>query len=279
MIIVEPLGGLANRMRVISSGLWLSNETQQDLKLIWNLNNALNCEFGEIFEPICNLNLIYKKRKYKYVKATNQEKYHKRILALIINKFINIDYCIKERDFNKLIWNNKINILDISKKNRNLYFQTCEEFGNNLNEILNFRPISEIQKKIDYQTEKFTEHTIGIHIRRSDNKKSIDQSPLELFIDKINYELKINLDANFFLATDDLNTEKILKKLFGIKIFTYKKELCRNTQNGIKDAVVDLYCLSKTKYIYGSYWSSYSDIAARIGQIKLITIDKTNLSL
>jgi hypothetical protein len=51
------------------------------------------------------------------------------------------------------------------------------------------------------------------------------------------------------------------------------KELNRNSQQGITDAVVDMFCLSKTKYIYGSYWSSFSDIASVIGDDKIIKND------
>lgn len=76
------------------------------------------------------------------------------------------------------------------------------------------------------------------------------------------------------MATDDLETENELIEKFTYKIITYKKELSRNTKKGIIDALIDLYCLSKTKYIFGSYWSSFSDIASRIGKIEVVTIKK-----
>ena len=41
MITLEPLGGLANRMRVIASGLWLMKESNQELEVIWNLNEEV----------------------------------------------------------------------------------------------------------------------------------------------------------------------------------------------------------------------------------------------
>lgn len=273
MIILEPKGGLANRMRVIASGLWLSGNTEKNVELIWNLKDELNCNFYELFRPIDSLSFVgRKKRKYYYVKATNQENFKKKIKAWFTNKLINIDYCIKEKDFNNFIWNNKIDLINISQKKKNLFIQTCQEFGDNYNYFSKFKPIDEIQNKIDLVTKQFNQHTIGIHIRRSDNLESIEGSPLELFIEKINLEIKQNSKSNFFIATDDELTEKKLQILFENKILTYKKELSRNTERGIKDAVVDLFCLSKTKYIYGSYWSSFSDIASRIGNTKLVTL-------
>jgi len=274
MIIIEPFGGLANRIRVIASGLWLSNQTTQQLELLWNKNSELNCDFNKLFLPIDNLKISKKKVLYHYVKATNQSSIIKRITARLLNKFAGIDYCIKESDFSKFIWNNKLDILKITVKNKNVYFQTCEEFGDNINEFSKFVPTNEIQEIIYKQVQFFNKNTIGIHIRRSDHETSVINSPIELFVEKIKDELKDNNDANFFLATDDFETENTLKNLFGNAIITYKKELNRNLQKGIQDAVVDLFCLAKTKYIYGSYWSSFSDIAARIGGIKYITIKK-----
>ena len=43
----------------------------------------------------------------------------------------------------------------------------------------------------------------------------------------------------------------------------------RNSLEGMKFAVVDLFCLSKTKKIIGSVGSSYSQIAAEIGGIEV----------
>lgn len=120
----------------------------------------------------------------------------------------------------------------------------------------------------------FDDQTIGIHIRQTDNFISIDNSPVELFVDKIKEEIKRNINVTFFLATDNPILEDKLIKLFGSKIMVYKKELNRNSQQGITDAVVDMFCLSKTKYIYGSYWSSFSDIASVIGGIDKIILKK-----
>lgn len=47
-IILEPLGDLANRMMVISSGLWLESHTNKTIELIWNLTPELNCSFGKL---------------------------------------------------------------------------------------------------------------------------------------------------------------------------------------------------------------------------------------
>ncbi len=276
MIIIEPFGGLANRMRVIASAMDLSNKTKQKIKLIWVANYDLNCEFLDLFKPIKDIEITNKISKYKFAKATNQESKFKRIFAYFINKIVGIDYCIKEKDFEKYVWNRKIDLLEIVSRNKNIYFQTCEELNFEKNEefYLNFMPIDNIQNVINQITNSYDKDTVGIHIRRADNYKSIEFSPTTLFIENMINELKVNPNTNFFLATDDLETENELIEKFTYKIITYKKELSRNTKKGIIDALIDLYCLSKTKYIFVSYLSSFSDIASRIGKIEVVTIKK-----
>jgi hypothetical protein len=40
----------------------------------------------------------------------------------------------------------------------------------------------------------------------------------------------------------------------------------------MQESVVDLFCLSRMSKIYGSYWSSFSEVAAEIGNVDLIVL-------
>lgn len=267
MLIIEPFGGLANRMRVIVSGLWLSDQLCQELKVIWNNNSELYCSFEDLFQPIAGMKIIKKKVKYKYLKSTNQSNWVRKIIAFLINNFIGIDLCIKEADFKRYIWNKKIDLLEVSKGKKEIYIHTCEEFGDNSKEFSKFFPLPELQYIIDQNCNKFNDKTIGIHIRRGDHYESIRKSRLDLFIKEIELRIQEN-DNLFFLATDDDEVLYELRNRFHEKILFNSRVLNRNTKKGIIGALIDLYCLSKTTYIYGSYRSSFSDIAARLGNIE-----------
>ena len=52
MIIIQPSGGLCNRMRVINSGWRLARERHDQLKVLWNCNAELNCPFESLFQPV-----------------------------------------------------------------------------------------------------------------------------------------------------------------------------------------------------------------------------------
>ena len=52
MIIIQPSGGLCNRMRVINSGWKLARERKEKLQILWNCNAELNCPFESLFQPV-----------------------------------------------------------------------------------------------------------------------------------------------------------------------------------------------------------------------------------
>jgi hypothetical protein len=131
-----------------------------------------------------------------------------------------------------------------------------------------FKPSAAIQKKIDSVALQFNASTIGIHIRSTDHLTSLKNSPFFLFEEKIREELMGNPNTNFFLATDnEAYRNRLVQKFGNDKILFHTKVFRRDLSEGIQDAVVDLFCLSKTSKIYGSYYSSFSYVAGRIGQV------------
>ena len=121
-------------------------------------------------------------------------------------------------------------------------------------------------------TSKF-ECTIGLHIRRTDHSTSIEYSTLDIFTKIIQEELLKDGNANFFVCSDTHETLKDLKLKFGDKILSNEIESYdRNNKNAISDALIDLYCLAATRKIYGSYFSSFSQVAADIGSVQEISV-------
>lgn len=114
---------------------------------------------------------------------------------------------------------------------------------------------------------------VGIHIRRTDNAESISRSPTELFERAIETEIEKNPNAQFYLATDSAEDQQRLISIFGSRIIANaNKTISRKTQQGMVDALVDLVCLSRSAKIFGSYWSSFSETAATLGETELIVL-------
>lgn len=143
-------------------------------------------------------------------------------------------------------------------------------YGDNDYSWLSFSPrvLNEARKYLNI----FDENCIGVHVRRTDHVKSRAYSPISLFFDAMQKEIDKNEGVRFFLATDSEIDRQLFIARFGERIITRNDVSERFSNNGAFDGVVDLLLLSKTKKLYGSYWSSFSDVASRIGCIERIVV-------
>jgi len=279
MIYIEPQGGLANRMRVIASALELQEKTGKQVVCYWVPKTELNARFEDLFLPIDLLSIgdtiPFHNRFLKSSFHTNPIKY---LVAKSLIKISDVDIVLEDKDVHQLIYKNKRDIVNMFQKKHAIYFKTCETFYGRLSSVVYFKPITAIQLKIEEITSKLTSPVVGLHIRRTDNSQSKLNSPTELFIQKIDKQLKEEPNTSFYLATDDEQEEKYLKDSYGARIITHQKILDRNSLQGVQDAIVDMYCLAATDTIWGSYWSSFSEMAARLGN-KKIDIVKNDVTI
>ena len=68
-----------------------------------------------------------------------------------------------------------------------------------------------------------------------------------------------------------MEEEKRLREVFPDRILSNQNRcLRRDSREGIQDALLDLYSLASTRKIIGSYFSSFTDIAADMHKIPLV---------
>jgi hypothetical protein len=106
---------------------------------------------------------------------------------------------------------------------------------------------------------------IGVHIRRTDHVNAQQHSPTQAFIEAIDRHLAARPGAMLFLATDSPAEESALQQRYGARLVTAAKQHWqRSTSGGVRAAMIDLLCLSLCDVILGSYWSSFSAVAAQL---------------
>ena len=145
-----------------------------------------------------------------------------------------------------------------------------------------FQPNDQVGRLIDERTAAFTPNTIGVHIRRTDHQQAIDESPLELFIEAIDREQEASsrmaayhgTPFSIYLATDDEATKEAMRKRYGKRVITSEAEATRESTDGIRDALVEMYALSRTRHIYGSAGSTFSPIAACLGDVPITILQR-----
>ena len=261
MLIIQPIGGLCNRMRAINSAYMLAKERKEKLIVIWFVNHELGCPFQELFQNTDELKVINIHSKWNLQKMWYQ----------LTSHFVNNE-TIRQHKGDGLL-------AEAYRKSlpKKVYIATEEHFYP-CHDYHLFVPTQEIQKRIDDMGTKLGKHAVGVHIRRTDNKPAIGKSSTAAFINAMEKEIAINPDTCFYLATDDMSEEEALRKHFGDKIISNEtRDLSRDSISGIKDAMLDLFSLSNTTKIIGSFFSSFTDIAADMHGIeKIVAMNENN---
>jgi hypothetical protein len=257
MIIIQPSGGLCNRIRVINSAYELAKKRGDELTVLWLNNAELNCPFESLFQPVSEIKII------NIYSNFNLQKLY-------------LQFSANQRFDNTAIENNKkdgvLNKDFYHSLKKTVYISTWEHFYPS-SDYRFFQPASDIQARIDKITSQFGAKSVGVHIRRTDHTWAIESSKTNGFVTAIEQELAINPDAIFYVATDDIKEENFIREKFPDCIISNQnKTLSRNSIAGMHDALIDLICLSKTTKIFGSYYSSFTDIAADMHQIKKTVI-------
>jgi hypothetical protein len=115
--------------------------------------------------------------------------------------------------------------------------------------------------------------TVGVHIRRTDNKIAAETSRLEDYITHMKDYVEEQPQISFFLATDEPAVEAALKAVFGQKIITFPKSAYRRSESAaIGEALIDLLLLSRCDRILGSYYSTFSDYASMFRRVELLKV-------
>lgn len=260
-----PTGGLCNRMRAIASCIAIAKMRTAMTTIYWNKYPGLNADFEELFCKI-NVDNVQMINNKKWLYNVNYTKDY-------IKRFVFYRIIHKQTFYNYNIYEKKKDLTTIIKEGANHSILLIsghpmyKDYAQTLRLI--FKPQTDIQQKIDKITANFTDRTIGVHIRRTDNAASISNSPLDCFMDIINKEISKYPETKFYLATDDDTIKRQFIQKYGNRIITIFQDTSRDRLDGMKFAVIDLFCLSKTLKIIGSVASSYSQIAADLGNIEI----------
>lgn len=253
---IAAQGGLCNRLRVLFGALAVSEQQQVPTRLVWHPDWQCEAYFDELFEPLENQWLKVVTGTFLDRPSSHKELYLPQVLRLPFYKK-QIKLFHPERHGA---------LADAVRKWESLYINSGFQIATyGAEQIKRLRPIPELQQQIEKTVAAFPENIIGVHIRRSDNHWSTDVSTDEAFIEAMNRYP----EDKFYIATDDTDVKWRLRETFKGRTLAQETDGLRDNAFSIGDAVVDLFCLAHTRHVIGSYWSSFSDMAAEIGGIPL----------
>lgn len=256
-----PIGGLCNRMRAVASAAWLAERLGGEVTIYWAVNRDCGAAFNELFqlveipgfnvlEPaLWQLHLAFSRMKNLFIPGLLRRFYFS-------SQLVGTAECLDEQ-------------LPGEIQGPKPFVISGYSLSAHADLTTLFKPTEELQTRINTITSRFSDTTVGIHIRRGDNRQSIEHNSLADYIGFMERQLAECPTTSFYIASDSPALKQELAARFPGSVIQSDAVLERHSVNGMKDAVVDLWCLAATNRIVGSYFSSYSDIAAELGDIPL----------
>ena len=259
---IIPFAGLCNRMRAMASGVTIAQNYGYPTSIYWNNTPGLKADFSQLFVPIKLPNIkMEENRKWLFDIGYTRD-YLLRWPLLKCKYQTLYNFSIQDHpDISQHISPNR---------KKDLLLISCFSMANHYPINRLFVPQISIMHGIQSIVETYSRNTIGIHIRRTDNKEAISKSPLEAFTAMMDNEIRKDELVKFFVASDNEDTKNFLRARYPERIISLNQKADRNSLAGMQNAVTELFCLSKTKKIIGSCYSSFSEIAAELGGIELI---------
>lgn len=260
-----PVGGLANRMRAMASAVTLAGKTGNELSVVWFEDWALNAPFFRLFNPVeeavCRLRDA-SRLDYALLDRPRSRNLH----FPRVYQTLRFRSCLYERSITPLCKKN-FDFGAWARQGGDVYMASYTAFQKYDYAWISrlFVPVDEIAKEVESRCLEFPEEVIGVHIRRTDNLASIQQSPIELFYQKLDKDISENNRVGIYLATDSEEVKRGMKERYGNRIHSSDKQASRSSLEGIRDGIADMYTLARTRKIYGSFQSSFSEMASQIG--------------
>lgn len=267
---LEPCAGLGNRMLALLSGYAFAKKNDYHLTVIWKREAPCNCPIEKLFTLPDDVDVIsiYEHNRFKYPARNFCGRCKKKLLLKRCEKFIECG------EADQVFQKNGVDAV-VQLLNGEIYLKSCGIFYDwgdlKINELI--RPVEKIQTLSEkLRGNILGSHVVGVHIRRTDHVQAIQNSPIELFVKKMD-ELLDQCDG-FYLATDDVGVKCEMRQRYGSKVVTYDCNLKRDSKQGIIDAFIDLYMLGSCERIIGSSGSTFSKVAAMLNNIPIQIIEK-----
>lgn len=267
-------GGLGNRLGGLIGGLITAKILHCDPIICWPTNNWCGCEFTDLFDA--NLNVINLKSIDLF--SANRD-------VCFMTHFHNNEY-----ESTNIFGHSTEDLAIVKQKNNTVIY-----FNNKLPSYTQQHNIVEELKKIQIKNDILSLvrnycranmidfKTYGIHIRLTDNPRKAD-------IDSIFTLLSSSMKENYFVCSDDKDTELRFSTLPNVKINlknNYVKKLVEGSWNeniidnegrsfnfnvdrnkdSVVEALVDMLILSRTNlsklknkstfYIFAKYYSNF----------------------
>lgn len=291
-LVVYGIGcGLGNRLLTSASGLAYAKKTDRKFEMIWHTGgnrrqrklSHCNCKFENLFDNDFKLTDVDDYKFYIKNSECDYEDFATEHFWKRRWRKKNIEYTDKKHDVEFFNVDCTYNVnppvsgcegigVDMNTTNKGVHDYIIE-LRDALNEL-------EVKSEILDRVQSFSRDVVGVHIRRADFVKLGDapwsmRQKIELSVfDKI-IRNEISKGNLVYLCSDEGGVKKTFKEKYGEDVFVYdfgygESYKTTSSEGGIRDALVEMLTLRKTKKIIHTNQSSFSYLSALWGDVELI---------
>lgn len=301
-IIVKGIAGIANRILTILNAMIYAEVTNRKLFIDWGdgvysnekiniFDNLFDCSVAEkeikIKKDSTVLPIIWKNNiKKDVITLFNENTLWRKYNSEEIKKKYSIDISKTDIGEDILIF---VDYMFNFKKIENYLDKIPNSWPKDSEGIQKFllknniKPSIDISRKInEFKINNFTDNTVGVHVRYTDNMKKVHRKYMGVDIDSyfpvINEILKKKPESKIFLSTDNKKVIELFKEKYTNLIFTNKffPDDCvaiHSVKNFDKlkiaeEAIIDLYLLSLCDQLIYSSGSSYGSLSLLLSNIE-----------
>lgn len=283
ILLIHAMHGLGNRMRAIASSLSFAKGTGRVPVLIWQKDAHFAAGFEKIYES-GNITVLDKFKPQwpleglkKWDNSWGEFKFYN---YMEMEEGAKKGQLIKN-DPDKHIYYKGAYIMESPR------FSSWVRDNRNLRSLKPVKIVRETLKKLE---EKGLSGAIGVHIRNKTLQRDIknvdfndeyglkasaemehwrEQSTYTNFMIEMERILfEEDVDAKFYIATDTNQLISEFEKKFPNKVLYVPRNCDGRDAECVTFAMMDVYALSRTKRLLGSNWSSYTEMAERLGGLK-----------
>lgn len=262
-LIASCTSGLANRMLMLAGAQRLARLTQRKLLLYWPENDQLGGPFESLFQNAPAL--------------LRDHDLHELLRSDRTMKVYNAWQCPPLYEAVARAGDEAEMVLLKGWTAPKFADETLADIRGELcAELRRLTPVDELRAAADAL--ELPERCLGVHIRIGEAWEYVDdfvQSKREHFESILRAVLDQCGDARILLATTRPEVEQHFRGLFGGRVVALPKSGRGRARDAVREALVELLLLSRTRGVLGNFGSTFSQVAAMLGPQLLVMATET----
>ena len=145
---------------------------------------------------------------------------------------------------------------------------------------LSLRPRPVVTAMIDRLVSEFSPETIGVHFRQTDNRHSFYEGliPNATYFALVDRAIEERPSARLYVAADTRTSRQATQQRYGARVLPHPSDAPdadpelsnRYSTVGQQAALADMIALSRTSFIVGTRFSSFTYVAAVLGDVPFV---------